>query len=376
MKKIRKSCTLLAALVLLAGCGAKNTEVETIIELTASALEKPQTVTVERGDMEMAVALDAYVGPKVVQLSFKEEGTFGEFSVGIGETVEKGDVLATPYTKELDEQVEAKQKELDELIAEYDYQKATMENNINIINRRMDKVNDQISWTSEGSPRIDQLEAQLRQYDEQKRRAELQLEHLTETYDLQRSRCEEQLNELKEKSSGNVITAPFDGVVVALADAEYGDAINSDYYYVAVADQSVLHARCAYVGQGTINVVSDVVFWKDGVEYPVSYVPMEEETYREMNNNQEDIYSEFVIEDATGAVITGDYGKIRLVVVQAEDVLMVPETVILTDAGNTYVYKDAEGKREKVDVEIGSKDGIYVEILEGLQEGDVVYVQE
>ena len=41
-----------------------------------------------------------------------------------------------------------------------------------------------------------------------------------------------------------------------------------------------------------------------------------------------------------------------------------------------YVYKDADGKRELVNVTIGISDGIHVEIVEGLEEGDVIYVQE
>lgn len=376
MKKIRKSCTLLAALLLLTGCGVEDTTAETIIELQASALSADQTVVVERGDMEVTVALDAQVGPKVTQLTFPEDGRFGEFCVGIGEEVKKGDILATPYMGDIEEQIEAKQLELDNLVANYEYQKATMENNIKILELRMDKLYEQVEAVPYASAQYTVLCQQLGNYDVQKRKMELQLEHLTETYELQRPYVEAKLKELKDENAGNVIKAPYDGVVVALADVSYGAYLDAQMYYVAIADPDLLYARCAYVSQSTINTISDVVFWKDGVEYDVSYVPMEEHVYRVMRNNNEDIYSEFALENAGDAVVHGDYGKVILIAGHKEDILMVPETAIGSDSGTSFVYMDVNGQRTKVEVEIGSNDGLYVEIVEGLQEGDVVYVQE
>lgn len=376
MKKSRLSCTLLAALLLMTGCGAENTSTGTIIELQASALSEDQTVVVERGDMKITVAMDAQVGPKVVQLTFPKDGQFGEFCVGIGEEVKEGEVLATSYMGDSEEQIEAKEKELENLIANYDYQKATMENSIAIIAIYIDKLNEQLEGTAYMSAQYTSICTQLGNYDVQKKKLELQLEHLTETYELQRPHVEAQIKDLKEESSGNVIKAPFDGVVVALADVSIGSYLDEQMYYVAIADPDVLYARCAYVSQSTINSIEDVVFWKDGVEYEVSYVPMEEHAYRIMRNNNEDIYSEFTVENAGDAVVHGDYGKVILIAGCKEDVLMVPEVAVGSDSGKAFVYKDVDGQRVRVEVEIGSKDGLYVEITEGLQEGDVLYVQE
>ncbi len=376
MKKSRLSCTLLAALLLMTGCGAENTSTGTIIELQASALSEDQTVVVERGDMEITVAMDAQVGPKVIQLTFPKDGQFGEFRVGIGEEVKEGDILATSYMGDSDEQIEAKEKELENLIANYNYQKATMENSIAIIDIYMDKLNEQLENTAYMSAQYTAICTQLGNYDVQRKKLELQLEHLTETYELQRPHVESQIKDLKAESSGNVIKAPFDGVVVALADVSVGTYLEEQMYYVAVADPDILYARCPYVSQSTINSIEDVVFWKDGVEYEVSYVPMEEHTYRVMRNNNEDIYSEFALENAGDAVVHGDYGKVILIAGCKEDVLKVPEVAVGSDSGKAYVYKDVDGQRVRVEVEIGSKDGLYVEITEGLQEGDVLYVQE
>ena len=56
--------------------------------------------------------------------------------------------------------------------------------------------------------------------------------------------------------------------------------------------------------------------------------------------------------------------------------MYLPDVAVLTDAGGSYVYREQDGNRERVSVEVGSKDGLHVEIVSGLEEGDVVYVQE
>jgi len=55
---------------------------------------------------------------------------------------------------------------------------------------------------------------------------------------------------------------------------------------------------------------------------------------------------------------------------------MIPQTALLYSGGTYYVYKDVEGQPQKVIVKTGTRDDIRVEITEGLEEGDLVYVQE
>lgn len=375
MKKSRLLCALLACLVV-AGCGAKNTNTSTIIELAESTLSQAQTVVVQRGDMEVTVALDAWVGPKATQLTFPEKGKFGEFCVGIGEEVKKGDVLATSYLGDSKEQIEEQEEELEKLIANYEIDKAMYESNIRIVEISMDRLYEIVETVPYMSDSYTEICYQLGTMDIQKQKDELFLKQLTEKYELQRPYLEKQIQKLKADSSGNIIKAPYDGVVIALADVSSGTDLDEQKDYVAIADLTTLYARCTYVSQSTINSIEGAVFWKDGMEYELAYVPMEEHAYRVMRNNNEDIYSEFELVNSGETISHGDYGKIILIAGHKEDVLMVPEVAIGSDSGQAFVYKDVDGKREKVEVKTGSKDGIYVEITEGLQEGDVLYVQE
>lgn len=356
---------LFAATLMLTACGSQTPEKETIKELSESSIQKAQTVTVERGDMQLSNSYDALVGPRVVQLTFEDDGIFGEYKVGIGDTVQEGDVLAVPDTEQLEEEIEAKERELSDLTVELEHSKTSMENQIKTLELYIEEAKTDINKII---------------YGKDKERVELQLRHLQETYNLEIAYCQKQLQKLKEQSRGNVIKAPFDGTIVALQemdDSMVEDvAIDTALYYVAIADNSTLYARCDYVSQSLVNSLSQIVFWKDGVEYPAAYVPMTEKIYREMNNNGETLFSEFLVENQDGVISAGDYGKIKLISKEKKGILLIPETTLMADASGSYVYRNKDGVQERVSVEIGSKDGIYVEIVSGLEEGDVIYVQE
>lgn len=366
---------ILLSLAVLSGCGQEAGEAA-IIELQESALNRPQKVTVVRGDMCVATYEDAYVGPGVEQLSFKDDGVFGEYHVRLGDVVKKGDILATPARESLEKSIESMEKEIEGIIRDYDYRKATLENSIAIVQTRLDRTYEEIDEQEYLSPEFTAACGRAGEYDEQRKKLELELKQLTETYHLELPHKQEQLNKLRRECDENNIIAPFDGTVIALAETEYGSGINKDLYYVALADTSVSYVRCKSVSNITLSRLEEVLFWKDQKEYEVEPIPMDYDYYLETRNNNEEAYSEFKILSPDDNISMGDYGKLKLVTEYRKDVLMLPETALKQSGGKYYVYKDTDGQYLQVAVKIGAKDGIHVEILEGLAEGDVVYVQE
>lgn len=395
MRKSIGIALFLAAVLCMAACSEKSTE-ETVIELEEGTAGQPQMTEVIRGDMQITMVMDAYVGPKVEQLSFKENGLFGDYKVQLGDEVKAGDVLAVSDVRAAEKEIEQKRQALEDLTVNFDYRNETFNNQIEIIKLRMDDVYDQIEKEEYMSPEFTALCIKVGNYDEEKKRMELQQKQLREMYDLELPHYQKQLQEAIDKGTGNVIKAPFDGVIVALKGESANDSqdmidqgrvnrvpiperdqvIDTSQYYVAVADPTVLYVRCDYVSQPVIDMADSVFFWKDGTEYPVSYVPMEERKYRDMKNSGEVLYSEFAIDDGGEAIQTGDYGKLKLVVAEKKNVLLVPQLAVISDRSGVFVYRDKNGQKEKVRVKTGSKDGISIEIMEGLQEGDRVYVQE
>ncbi len=367
---------LLVSALMLGGCAEKEVVQETIVELQDSALTAPQKTEVIRGDIEAVTYFDAQVGPKLVQLKFAKEGTFGEFFVQLGDEVKEGDILASPALEGMDRAIENKQKEIDNLTRQYNYEAASLEADVAIVLKQMESVNSVLAGLEADSGEYKQVRQQLGYLDEQRQRLELQLRQLRDTYHYELPYYQGQLEELQQERDGNHIVAPFDGVIVALENAQHGMGIDGNKYYVAVADTSKIYARCPMVSITVLNFLEKIEFWKDGKIYEAVSIPMDHEYYMATENNGEDAYSEFEISAPEGEVTHGDYGKIKLIEESREDVLLVPETVLQSSGGKYYVYKDVNGKHELVNVTVGITDGIYVEITEGLEEGDVVYVQE
>lgn len=378
MKIKRVLALVLASAFVLGGCGEGEETVakKDVVELQESAFSAPQVVEVVSGDMQSVTYYDAQIGPKIQQLKFERDGVFGAYHVRIGDTVRKGDVLATPVTEEYEEQVEVCEKALEQLTVTYNYNKTSIENNIAIVKQQMASIYKQLEKLENGTEEYTQACRDVGEWDAELKILTLQLTQLKECYDLELPYYEKQLREARKECAGNVIKAPFDGVVVALEDMMYGEAIDSELYYVALADTSVTYARCEYVFQSALEKAVGAVLWQDGREYELVPIPMDDSRYMQMSNNGETIYSEFLVADETADIQYGDYGKVKLITGEKKDVLLIPQTTLQYSAGNYYVYKDVEGQPQKTIVKPGSRDDIRVEIKEGLEEGDLVYVQE
>lgn len=377
MKIKRLLALILVSAFVLGGCGGEESVVKKdVVELQESALSAPQVVEVVRGDMQIVTYYDAQIGPKIQQLKFERDGVFGEYHVQIGDAVQKGDVLATPVTDEYEEQIEACEKALEQLQVTYNYNKTSIQNNIAIVKQQMASIYKQLEKLEYGTEEYYQACRDAGERDEELKILTLQLTQLEETYALELPHYEKLLREARKECTGNVIKAPFDGVVVALEDAMYGEGIDSGLYYVALADTSVTYARCEYVSSSKLKQVIGTTLWQDGREYETVPIPLEDALYMQMRNNGEEIYSEFQVVDEAADVQYGDYGKVKLITEEKKDVLMIPQTALLYSAGNYYVYKDVEGQPRKTIVKTGSRDNIRVEITDGLVEGDLVYVQE
>lgn len=315
MKRIIGIALFLATVLGMAACSHQNTE-EKVIELDEGTAGQPQMTEVIRGDLQVTMVTDAYVGPKVEQLSFKESGFFGDYKVQLGDEVKAGDLLAVSDVQAAEKEIEQKRQALEDLTANFEHQNETFSNQIEIIKLRMDDVYGQIEKEEYMSPKFTELCIKAGNYDEEKKRIELQQKQLREMYDLELPHYQKQLQDLIDKGTGNVIKAPFDGVVVALREEsangsqdmieggrvgwvpipEADRTINTNQYYVAVADPTVLYVRCDYVSQPVMDMVKAAYFWKDSVEYPISYIPMADRMYRDMKNSVEVMYSEFAID--------------------------------------------------------------------------------
>ncbi|MGN1180681.1 MAG: HlyD family efflux transporter periplasmic adaptor subunit [Suilimivivens sp.] len=83
-----------------------------------------------------------------------------------------------------------------------------------------------------------------------------------------------------------------------------------------------------------------------------------------------------LVQGDTTLLYGGMTADVTFVTDSATDVLYVSKKAVFEEEGISYVYrKNASGNREKVEVETGFSDTTSVEIVSGLEEGDIVYIE-
>ena len=365
--------TVSVTLILGAGCAPSGQEEPAPAkELVEATTDKPQMVTVVKGDINESEYYDGEINPSMQVLQFPRAGVFLEYQVSLGSTVEKGQVLATTQPEyeqqieDLEEQIESLRTDYNNTITNYDLDLTTtswragqLREVIEVMDSEMEGFDDIcISFElilSEG----EKLKVQKRQYME---KAEKEIAFR-----------EAKLERLKEKNESNIITAPEEGVITSLADLQVGDMVGVTSYPIVLANTGKYVVQCEYIKTDEMDKMDFSYAVKDGKRYELQYVPYEDGEYERKKAKGEGVYTYFEIMNPDESIQFGEDIKIITVEEHREDVLIIPSDCIHVRDGKPAVYWDNNGKRELIFIETGLEDDINTEVLSGLQEGDMIY---
>lgn len=295
--------------------------------------------TVVRGDLIHSVMVPCtYMAAKQEQLGFSLGGEYiDKIYVSEGQQVQKGQLIAELQYDNLQESIAA---------AEYEY-KVLQLNQKHLLEQQS------LEQQAHGESAAEQYESQLQKVSDDLYIAELQLEKLK--LDLQQRQ----------------IFAGMDGIVMHVKNVRDGERSEVDETIVTIADMDtnvflVEGEDAQYFSPGTQTAVLcgkttyevDVV---DAAQLGVTDL-QEDEPAAYLSLKQPDP----ILED-------GKRGKTEVILEKHSDTLYVPKGAVKTADGKKIVYTlDENGLRVMKDVEIGMKTEDYIEILSGLEEGDVV----
>jgi RND family efflux transporter MFP subunit len=341
-------CTICAVAVWLQACGTVEAEVPELIEPVSPGIE---TAEVTRQTVYEISYYESSVIPKLTELSFSESGTIGEISAYVGMEVEAGDRLAalTGASEEYERLSEqyASQQESDAYankLAKLKLEHAKLEN----------KLYDADNDTSR----------QKLLYDQQ-----VALQALDEEYTLER------LTQMKAHLSDAYLSAETDGVVTSVANVRKGSYVTEDTPILAIADSDTQYVMCDYLSETAIANCDRVYAMIGDSEYELEYLPIDQTELSAIRMQGETAYSTFRVIGGDSSLV-GKYAVICLVKNTREHAIAVPVTAIFSDSDGEYVYLMEGESRVRTEVETGVTGTQYVEITDGLAEGDMVYVQE
>ena len=330
-------CLAVATLVAVcvAGCGTKDA-MQSEIELLSPVEAVVDIETVMYRDLYTVTARDAELAPYTEEITFEAGGRIANLYVEVGSVVKAGDLLAEQAE---DEVRTAASNALNKYLSE----KKTYVDTVKAVNKKLatNLTREEREWQN------------------------LLLAQAEELWEMQEPQLWAAWEEARAKVGNSQIFAPFDGVVTACV--KEGTTVAAGQPVIAVSDTERL-----YITVGSYLPLSDyenydrVYAIVDGKETEVTYV---EELMEE-----EGAYTYYTAED-TGEAGMGDFVLICMVGNYHPQVLSVPSGAVYRDSTGTYVYLLDGDTRVRKDVILGYSGTVYVEIAEGLQEGDRVYVK-
>lgn len=337
-----------------------------------------QTVAVSKQDIYKLKAYNGEVNPSTTELYFPFEGTFLEYCVSLGSHVSKGTIIAKINDKSLLDKIDVLEKNYEYFLTSYTYEKAKKENDLAISNYDLDIMNLSLENAYKNDHRsyfdMEYLRLQIDDKKASIERKKIQLNQYIKLFTIDNANQQRNIETLKKKLGINVIVAPFDGTVISLQTYKTGDYIDATKPVVAYADTNNLVVQCEYISE-TIANSSDRIYARIGdKEYNLTYIPYDPAVLSSMKMKGETPISTFTIDNMDDQIQLGMFAIVIVISDEKTNVLSVPASAIYRDSLGTYVSKIIDNVKTKVNVEIGISDGYNTEILDGLLEGDVVYV--
>ncbi len=202
----------------------------------------------------------------------------------------------------------------------------------------------------------------------------IDMEDQTQVYE----EAKEKWDEFTSHINGVQICAKYDGVITSMGlsvgdSLSYGDVVATMYditqvsITVTVEEEDMTDIE---VG-GKANI--DLVAYPDRI-FSATVTEIGDATTDSSGDVTYDVTVTFDEEEA--GLFQGMTGDVTFITRQSKDVVYVSNRAIIKEGTKSYVKrKDADGNIKKVEVKTGFSDGINVEILEGLQAGDMVLVE-
>lgn len=365
--------TVSFALILVPGCGASAKEtVAPTKELVEATTDLPQLITVSVGDISKSEYYDGEINPSMQILQFPRRGTFLEYRVLLGDTVEKGQLIAVTQP-EYEEQIEDLTEKIDGLRTEYSNAIVNYDNDLATNAWRAGQLRDIIEIMDSEMEGFDDICISFELMLSESEKIEVQKEQYMERTEKEIAFQEEKLARMQAKNESNVITAPEAGTITYLADLKVGDSIGVNSYPIVLADTSKVLVQCEYINASEMELMEFSYAVKDGKRYELRYVPYEDGEYERKNAKGEGVYTFFEVVNADESIQFGEDIKVVMVEEHREDVLLIPTDCIHRKEGKPFVYLDNNGNKESIFIEVGIADDFNTEVLLGLKEGDKIY---
>ena len=345
---------LILSLMGLSACGRQGSTAN-VPKLKDPVGVDVDTAKVKKMNLSSVNSYSGEVVPDMVGAYFANSGQAGAVKVEIGDKVKKGQLLATLTGSE--STVKDLQKELESQIAENAETNASSQSKIEQLNIELKAVKRQKNQAKNMKDK-NNLGKQIVQKQTQK-------QYIGE--------LKSDIANAKKTSKLNRLYSPVNGEVIAKNLAP-GDFVTGGVSVITIADMDKTQIRTEYIGSSVLDRASGYQAVINGKKYKVT--AQEQDVSQmdvEMGNLPTSTYFDY---EKDANVSVGDSVTLEFYNNATEDALVVPSNAVFKAKSEHYVYRMDGDAKKKVKVTLGTKTDAYTQIMSGLKEGDVVYVQD
>lgn len=365
MQKGIRILVLLLAVAMLAGCGQQQQQ--PVPQLQEPVGVQPDTAVAYIGEIYNITYVNSTVVPYVEQLFFETDGTIGAIHCYPGMEVKEGDVLIELDQSGLEERVKQLEEDLEHTRREGAYADSLAKADIQLLQLELAQLQEQGASNQEIA---------LKENEIAQKQASLRQTQALRELDMEAK--QEELEKLRKSLGNHIICAPFSGRVIWGGTVQEGSRITAYKPVLFLADDTKLHLSGDYIAQTQINSADMVYALIGGAQYEIEMRHVDQEEYVSSLLAGETLRTQFDIigpEALWNAVEAGQYAAICICTDYVENALLIPGDALMKDATGSYVYVDENGTRVRRMVKVGKSTQSLVQILDGLEEGEVVYVK-
>ncbi|MBR4441862.1 MAG: efflux RND transporter periplasmic adaptor subunit [Clostridia bacterium] len=359
----RRKIALLAALcAVMAGCDLMPAEETFRTSPVIREYQRAEFVQSEctRGDLVLRRTINCvYVPVRTESLKFSISGEkYDEVYVKAGDAVKEGQLLIQLDLSDIEQQIEANGREIERLSVRLEHLEQ---------DRALALKRTEIQYETAGeAERREALENVNRSWDDQR-------QSLEDSLAVARLRLEDYEAQLAKRQ----LRSPMDGTVTYVRRLSKGDVSSISERIVSVADSTMSLFRSETDLWDRFEPGQVVVITSSKVDYE-AVVKTEEELGLPPQEKEpgKKAYVYFALTEPTFDLEDNDRGTLTIELDSRHDVLRVPSSAISVINGETVVYyQDEQGMRAYKNVTTGLEADKMVEVISGLEEGDLVIVK-
>lgn len=347
-----------------------------------SGNEGQETAEAMRGDLVISVDVSGNLEmPRKTDLSFGTSGMVKAIMVEEGDRVVEGETLAKLDAPSLEASVAMAELELEQTI--YPYYSYTHARDVPGIWLALDEAKDDLEEAQKllDEGKIDEAQLLLEQVEQSLDKAKEKSKSRVWSLPLSVKMVELQLDQAQAELDKTIITASFDGVVAAVYIKE-GQQLSAMTYAnpaISLIDPSEIKMNGVIdeidvpkvkLGQEAI-VILDALPDKE-VKGRITFISPESTTEMGVVFYKTTI----TLENPDEELKDGMSATAEIIIEQHNDVLLIPNRAIQGSWENPFVEVVTDEQIEKRQISIGLSDGIYTEVLSGLEEGEEVILPQ